>query len=114
LGTLAISHTSTGEDWDGENIYRMHGSSQYGLIKKVEEDGTTTTLGTLTGGSWIYTVGLAYDWVNDDGTWYFLHINNQISNPDVTNLLEYKIYEGSAELGAVPAGTTTFVTNQVV
>jgi len=84
VGTLAISPTSTGEDWDGENIYRMHGSSQYGLIKKVEEDGTTTTLGTLTGGSWIYTVGLAYDWVNDDGTWYFLHINNQISNPDVT------------------------------
>ena len=59
----------TGEDYDGNDMYRLH---ENGLILRVNPDGTTIEIGKIPG--CINSIGLAYDWITNDGTWYFYDI----------------------------------------
>ena len=102
VGSIASTPFPSGEDYDGENIYRIHGTGAFGMILKIAENGATTSMGTLTGNTWTYTVGLAYDWIKNDGTWYFLDIVNSedvsLYSCDMTTLVATKI--GATNTGA--------------
>ena len=84
VGTVESPPYPTGEDFDGTSIYRIHGSGGPGTIVKVAEDGATTPVGTVTGGTWVNTIGLAYDWLKDDGTWYFYNVGSPVPPYTIT------------------------------
>jgi hypothetical protein len=74
VGSIDNPPFPSGEDFDGSDIYRLHATGAIGMIAKVSETGATTTIGTLTGASWNNTIGLAYDWLQNNGTWYFYNV----------------------------------------
>ncbi|MDR2083531.1 MAG: T9SS type A sorting domain-containing protein [Bacteroidales bacterium] len=59
----------TGEDYNGQSIYRL---SEDKTIHTVAPDGSISIVGTLS--SFPRPIGLAYDWHQDNGTWYFFDI----------------------------------------
>ena len=98
VGNIVNPPFPSGEDFDGTSIYRLHGSSGAGKIVKVNENGTTTPVGTITGATWNNTIGLAYDWIKKDGTWYFYNVetseapfNISLYSLNMTTLVATKI-----------------------
>jgi hypothetical protein len=69
----------TGEDYDGTNVYRLYADAS---VYKINADGTRTLMGTIPG--CLNTVGLAYDWIANDGTWYFYDIREGYGNSSYT------------------------------
>lgn len=56
-----------GEDYDGTAIYRLSNDNH---IRIVKPDGSTILVGEIENVN--IPFGLAYDWISDSGTWYFL------------------------------------------
>ena len=65
MPTLLTDETPTGEDFDGTTLYRI---TNQGRVFSVSETGTTTLIGSIAGTA--NCIGLAYDWVNQDGFYF--------------------------------------------
>ena len=66
MPTLLTDEFPNGEDFDGTTLYRI---TNQGRVFSVSETGTTTLIGSIAGTA--NCIGLAYDWVNQDGFYFF-------------------------------------------
>jgi len=105
----AIGAFPTGEDYYDGDIYRLY---ENGLVVKVDETGKITTIGTIAGLTSNNTpIGLAYDWVANDGTWYFTQLNSTGGNFPMTQSL-YKLTMPSLTktlVGTTPSTSTDII-----
>jgi len=66
MPSLLADETPTGEDYDGTDMYRI---TNFGRVSMISETGAATDLGNIAGTT--NCVGLAYDWVNQDGFFFY-------------------------------------------
>ena len=69
----------TGEDFNGANIYRIHSN---GMVQIVTDAGTVLNYGTIPG--CVFAVGLAYNWVSNNGLWYFYDVSGNEAPYSIT------------------------------
>jgi hypothetical protein len=105
VGSVSTDPFPTGEDFDDTDIYRICENAQ---IVKVGETGAITNVGFISGISEM-GIGLAYDWVANDGTWYFMDIISSGGYaPFYQNIYKLTLPSLSKTLiGTTPTSSTT-------
>ncbi|MCL2290076.1 MAG: Ig-like domain-containing protein, partial [Bacteroidetes bacterium] len=100
IGDYMADPFPTGEDYDGTNIYRLYNN---GLVQMVHVDGHTIHYGTIPGSA--YTVGLAYNWVADNGIWYYYQVSGSTAPYNITLFSLNMATLTRTQIGSVSSGS---------